>query len=205
MTDPNTPGPAPERAEELVVLLSPDGRAIGTAPKATVHGAETPLHLAFSAYLFNDRGQLLLTQRAHDKATFPSVWTNSACGHPGPGERLEDAVRRRVATELGLEVRDLRLVLPRFAYRAEMEGVVEWELCPVLAGHVDGEPTPDRDEVAGTVWVDWRGFVADVLSGRRAVSAWSREQVEELERLGPHPETWPTADPARLPPALAHS
>ena len=58
-------------ADELVVLLSPDGEAIGTAPKATVHHAETPLHLAFSAYLFNDRGELLLTQRALDKADVP--------------------------------------------------------------------------------------------------------------------------------------
>ena len=193
---------ADEAAEELVVLLSLDGRAIGTAPKASVHGADTPLHLAFSAYLFNDRGQLLLTQRAHDKATFPSVWTNSACGHPAPGEGLAEAVHRRAATELGLQVGDLHLVLPRFSYRAEMDGVVEWELCPVLVGRVDGVLSPDPAEVAGTDWVDWREFVVEVLAGRRDVSAWCREQVEALERLGPGPDAWPTADPAELPPAL---
>jgi isopentenyl-diphosphate delta-isomerase, type 1 len=189
-------------AEELVVLLSPDGEAIGTAPKATVHHAETPLHLAFSAYLFNDRGELLLTQRALDKATFPGVWTNSVCGHPAPGERLPDAVRRRAADELGLDVRDLRLVLPRFAYRAEMDGIVEWEQCPVLVGRVDGDPAPNGDEVAATAWAGWAEFAGDVLAGRRPISSWSREQVEQLSRLGPEPDAWPTAEPADLPPAL---
>jgi isopentenyl-diphosphate delta-isomerase len=188
--------------DELVVLLSPDGEAIGTAPKAIVHHGETPLHLAFSAYLFNDRGELLLTQRALDKATFPGVWTNSVCGHPAPGERLPDAVRRRAADELGLEVRDLRLVLPRFAYRAEMGGIVEWEQCPVLVGRVAGSPSPNGDEVAETAWADWDEFASDVLAGRRQMSSWSREQVELLTRLGPEPDAWPTADPADLPPAL---
>lgn len=188
--------------DELVVLLSPDGEAIGTAPKATVHHGETPLHLAFSAYLFNDRGELLLTQRALDKATFPGVWTNSVCGHPAPGERLPDAVRRRAADELGLEVRDLRLVLPRFAYRAEMGGIVEWEQCPVLVGRVAGNPSPNGDEVADTAWAEWDEFASDVLAGRRRISSWSREQVVLLSRLGPEPDAWPTADPADLPPAL---
>ena len=188
--------------DELVVLLSPDGEAIGTAPKATVHHGETPLHLAFSAYLFNDRGELLLTQRALDKATFPGVWTNSVCGHPAPGERLHDAVRRRAADELGLEVRDLRLVLPRFAYRAEMGGIVEWEQCPVLVGRVAGNPSPNGDEVAETAWADWDEFASDVLAGRRQTSSWSREQVELLTRLGSEPDAWPTADPEDLPPAL---
>ena len=190
-------------ADELVVLLSPDGRAIGTAPKATVHHAETPLHLAFSAYLFNDRGELLLTQRALDKATFPGVWTNSVCGHPAPGERLADAVRRRAADELGLEVRDLRLVLPRFAYRAEMGGVVEWEICPVLVGHVDDAPAPDPAEVAATEWVHWTEFVAAALDGSRSVSPWCREQVRSLSELGRTAQAWPDADPSALPPALS--
>ena len=190
-------------ADELVVLLSPDGRAIGTAPKAAVHHAATPLHLAFSAYLFNDRGELLLTQRALDKATFPGVWTNSVCGHPAPGEHLADAVRRRAADELGLVVRDLRLVLPRFAYRAEMGDIVEWEMCPVLVGHVDEDPRPNGDEVAETAWADWDEFTSDVLAGRRQISSWSREQVEQLTGLGPDPDRWPTANSADLPPALA--
>ncbi|WP_034714844.1 isopentenyl-diphosphate Delta-isomerase [Intrasporangium chromatireducens] len=188
--------------EELVVLLSEDGQRIGVAPKASVHGAHTPLHLAFSAYLFDGQGRLLLTRRALDKATFPGVWTNSVCGHPAPGERLVDAVRRRAADELGLRVTGLRLVLPRFAYRAEMDGIVERELCPVLVGRVDEQPRPDPTEVAAAEWLEWPTFVRQVRDGR-AISVWCRQQVEQLDRLGPRPEDWPTADVGLLPPALA--
>jgi isopentenyl-diphosphate Delta-isomerase len=200
-------GPAAPSAttEELVVLVSPDGRAIGTAPKATVHHADTPLHLAFSVYLFDDAGALLMTQRALGKATFPGVWTNSACGHPAPGEDLHEAVRRRVGHELGLAARDLRLVLPRFSYRAEQDGIVELELCPVLVGRVSGmapAPQPDAAEVEAAEWLPWEEFAADVLVGRRTVSTWCREQVAELVALGPDPSHWPDADPADLPAAL---
>ena len=188
---------------ELVVLLDAGGRAVGTAPKSEVHHADTPLHLAFSLYLFSREGELLLTRRADDKATFPGVWTNSVCGHPAPGERLSGAATRRVGSELGATVTGLRLVLPHFAYRAEMDGVVENEMCPVFAGWVDRDQplTPDRAEVADTHWVPWQRLAAEVLGGGRAVSPWSVAQVTELAALGPDPVAWAAADPGLLPPA----
>lgn len=187
---------------ELVVLLDDDGRAVGTQDKATVHHGATPLHLAFSAYLLDPDGALLVTQRAPSKATFPGVWTNSVCGHPGPGEALDTAARRRAQDELGVTVGDLRLVLPEFSYVAEMGGVMENERCPVYVGMLAGrEMAPDPAEVGGAEWVPWTTFSAEVLEGRRTVSSWCREQVEELVLLGPDPHAWPTADPTLLPPA----
>src|SRR5205085_6984553 len=91
-------------AEELIVLVDDDGTAIGTLPKAQVHHGETPLHRAFSAYLFDDSGRLLITRRAVDKATFPGMWTNTVCGHPGPGEDDAAAIARRARFELGIGV-----------------------------------------------------------------------------------------------------
>lgn len=187
---------------EEVVLLDGAGRAVGSAPKGEVHHAQTPLHLAFSAYLFRPTGELLLTRRALSKRTFPGVWTNSVCGHPAPGEPLRTAVRRRAATELGLSVGRLQLVLPDFGYRAEMGGVVEHELCPVFVGRLgEQEPTLEPAEVAVLSWVGWESFSTAVLRGEREVSPWCREQVAALRAHGADPTQWPDGDPARLPPA----
>ncbi len=167
---------------ELVVLLDEEGRALGSAAKASVHHARTPLHLAFSCYVLDPDGRLLVTQRALSKVTFPGVWTNSCCGHPAPGESLEAAVGRRVRQELGVTLTDVRLVLPRFRYRAVMDnGVVENELCPVYVATC-ADPAgvhPDPTEVEDLVWEPWASFRESVLAGRD-VSSWCREQVAEL-------------------------
>lgn len=187
---------------ELVVLLDEDGRAVGTADKAGVHHADTPLHLAFSCYLFDAEGNVLVTQRALHKRTFPGVWTNSCCGHPAPGEPLEEAVRRRVEQELGTTVTGLRLVLPRFRYRAEQDGVVENEMCPVYVGLVRDPVDPDPSEVDSVAWVPWSDFRAGVLDGSRAVSVWCREQVAQLPE---DPLGAPDGAVADLPPAAQPS
>jgi isopentenyl-diphosphate delta-isomerase len=162
---------------ESVVLLSEDGEAVGVAPKASVHDEHTPLHLAFSCYVLDDDGRLLVTRRALSKRTFPGVWTNSCCGHPGPGESLPDAVVRRVDQELGLGLTDLRLVLPRFRYVAEQDGVRENEMCPTYVARAVGEVRADATEVEAHQWEPWPDFRAAVLSGERDVSSWCREQV----------------------------
>jgi isopentenyl-diphosphate delta-isomerase len=186
--------------DELIVLLDSGGRAVGTAPKATSHHSDTPLHLAFSCYLTDAAGRILITQRAHGKASFPSVWTNSCCGHPAPGESLREAVRRRVRTELGLDAEDLTLVLPGFRYRAtSADGVVENELCPVVRAAVTGEARLDPEEVEAAGWREWGECVA--LADHPAASPWFRSQMEQLVPLG-SPAEWPAAAPSLLPPAV---
>ncbi|WP_442913297.1 isopentenyl-diphosphate Delta-isomerase [Kribbella sp. CA-293567] len=181
----------------MVVLVDEDGRAIGTEDKATVHHTATPLHLAFSSYVFDRHGRVLLTQRAFSKRTWPGVWTNSCCGHPLPGESLESAVRRRLADELGLVADTVELMLPAFRYRAEMpSGVVENELCPVFRVGCSGEPEPDPAEVAAYEWVEWSD-----LASRPELSPWCVLQLAELSELGNHALDWPVADPGRLPEA----
>ncbi|HET6986165.1 MAG TPA: isopentenyl-diphosphate Delta-isomerase [Kribbella sp.] len=183
--------------EERVVLLDDGGRAIGTEAKATVHHVATPLHLAFSSYVVDTTGRVLLTQRAAGKRTWPGVWTNSCCGHPLPDEPVQDAVRRRLADELGIVTDAIELVLPEFRYRAEMPtGVVENELCPVFRVWWTGDPTPDPAEVASYRWVDWPS-----LRDVSGLSPWCVLQLDELDRLGPTPADWPLADRALLPPA----
>lgn len=192
----------PAYGEELVVLLDDAGQATGTMPKALVHTDRTPLHLAFSLYAFDDDGRFLLTRRALDKATFPGVWTNTVCGHPAPGESLTAASARRVRTELGMTLINPRIVLPQFRYWAQMGGIVENEICPVLIGQVSGTTRVDATEVADTQWVAWEPFACAVAERRRTVSVWCAQQVAQLATLGPDPSAWPAADPALLPPAL---
>ena len=187
---------------EQVVLLDEAGAICGSAAKATVHHAHTPLHLAFSAYLFNPAGQFLLTRRAESKHTFPGVWTNTCCGHPAPGESVPDSVRRRLRQELGIHTAELVLVLPRFRYQARMaNGVLENEICPVFAAYSAEEPAPDPAEVAEARWMNWAEFCAAVSRGEQPVSPWSAMQLPELSALGPNPLSWPAADASGLPPA----
>lgn len=187
---------------EEVVLLDEEGRGIGTAPKRDVHHRQTPLHLAFSCYLLDEGGSLLLTQRALHKPTWPGVWTNSFCGHPGPGEDMFEAVRRRATQELGVTLSDLRLVLPVFRYTAEMpDGTRENEMCPVFVGRTGDTVVADPAEVADLSWVPWVEFAEDVAAGAVDVSPWCVEQVRELQRHAAEDGSFEAADTSLLPPA----
>ncbi|OZE43354.1 isopentenyl-diphosphate delta-isomerase [Rhodococcus sp. 05-2254-6] len=187
-----------------VVLLDDEGRAVGTHDKTTVHTLDTQLHLAFSSYVVRSDGAVLLTRRASSKTTWPGVLTNTCCGHPAPGEKLDDAVLRRIGEELGLHAESAELVLPHFRYRAVMDnGIVENEICPVYRVRVDEHATldPDPDEVEETRWVSWREFSAGVRGGTIDVSPWCRTQVEQLTALADEPLGWPASPDEMLPPA----
>ncbi|GAA1155594.1 isopentenyl-diphosphate Delta-isomerase [Nesterenkonia sandarakina] len=172
--------------EEHVVLLSEAGAPVGSAPKATVHTAETPLHLGFSCYLFDAAGRLLLTRRALSKTTWPGVWTNSFCGHPGMGEELTEAVRRRARDELGAELTEIRPLLPEFRYRAvDASGVVENEICPVFTAVLDSELTPADAEVSQWQWVDAEALKRAVAEAPYAFSPWMVEQLAALAQREP--------------------
>lgn len=168
--------------EEQVVLVDGDGRPIGVADKKTVHGVTTPRHLAFSCYGFDEAGRLLVTQRASTKRTFPMVWTNTCCGHPAPGEKFADAAARRLRFELGLEVQEMRMILPNFSYRASDGSVEENEFCPVLACLITREPVPRPDEVQAVAWWSWAQFMASAADPSSGLSPWAREQAPLLDR-----------------------
>jgi isopentenyl-diphosphate delta-isomerase len=169
---------------ELVVLLDERHRRVGVADKAGVHTRDTPLHLAFSCYVLDADGRVLLTRRALDKTTWPGVWTNSCCGHPGPDEDLEAAVRRRVAQELGMRVSGVRSALPDFRYRAvSAEGIVENEFCPVFWALAEDGPVPDPSEVAEYAWTEWSDLVAVAERTPWLLSPWAVEQIPRLDAL----------------------
>jgi len=167
-------------ADELIVFVDDDGTPIGVAPKLESHNAGTKLHLAFSVFIFNSRGEVLLQQRAMTKKTWPGVWSNSCCGHLMLHESTEHAAARRLKKELGLSVDDLNIVLPDFRYRAEKDGVVENEICPVLVGFCDSDPNPDASEVADFRWMDWHEFVSSLDDPENQISPWAVAETRLL-------------------------
>jgi isopentenyl-diphosphate delta-isomerase len=178
---PTTPV-AVQEPQELIVLLDDDGRPAGSAEKWSAHHADTPLHLAFSCYVFDDDGAFLATRRAQGKKVWPGVWSNTACGHPAPGESLPDAIRRRLAYELGMTVRDIEVALPEHRYRAPaFNGIVEHELCPVFVARAASAPRPNPVEVQRCAWLDWPRFVREARADAGdAYSWWCKNQLREL-------------------------
>ncbi|WOO96831.1 isopentenyl-diphosphate Delta-isomerase [Micrococcus terreus] len=168
---------------EQVVLLDEHGHPSGTAPKATVHrtvqDGGTPLHLAFSCHVVDSQGRLLMTRRALGKVAFPGVWTNAFCGHPGPGEELEAAIRRRARQELGLDLVQIWSALPDFAYRAaDAAGMEENEVCPVFMAQTEqAEPVPDPEEADDWAWVTPADLRSAVTATPFAFSPWMNLQV----------------------------
>jgi isopentenyl-diphosphate delta-isomerase len=173
-------GPAP--AEELVVLVDEHGRRLGTAEKWSSHHADTPLHLAFSCYVFDASGAFLMTRRALTKKVWPGVWSNTACGHPAPDESFDDAIGRRLSYELGMTVSDVEVVLPEHLYRAPpFAGIVEHELCPVFVARDASSPQPNPIEVAACEWIAWDEFVRRAQGDTDDVySWWCKNQLREL-------------------------
>ena len=136
-----------------------------TEEKYAAHHVHTRLHAAFSVYVFNDDGRLLVTQRAFRKKVWPEVWTNSCCGHPFPGESREDAIVRRLQYELGMSAKNITLVLPEYTYQTPpYNGIIEHEYCPVYFARAASEPVPYADEVAMYHWMEWDDYVSALAS-----------------------------------------
>ena len=169
------------------MLVDEHDRGLGTAPKATVHTSNTPLHRAFSLFLFDRHDRVLAQRRSGGKRTWPLVWSNSCCGHPALGEAVTDAARRRLRAELGIEeVDELVVALPHYRYRAERDGVVENELCPVMVARwPEGAALrPDPDEVDSVRWIPWNDFLAELTADPTPWSPWC---LEEVRLLGEEP------------------
>lgn len=176
-----------EGTAEEVVLVNASGEPVGTMLKRDAHHDRTPLHLAFSLFLFDGKGRFLVQQRALHKLTWPGVWSNSCCGHPAPDEPMEGAVYRRTRYELGCEILDLRCALPQFQYRARWENLWENEICPVWIGRLEETPRDyNREEVNAVDWVEWEAFAAasDQAEGSpfEQYSPWSLLEARELKR-----------------------
>ena len=137
--------------EERVILVDEQDRELGSCEKLRAH-AEGALHRAFSVFVFDRKGRLLLQKRAGGKYHSGGLWSNTACGHPRPGEETAAAARRRLREEMSFDC-ELREAFS-FLYRAELSGgLVEHEYDHVFVGTFEGSPVPDPSEVEDWDWV----------------------------------------------------
>jgi len=138
----------------MLELVDEDGKTIGTAEKLSAHVAPGRLHRAFSVFLVDDSGRLLLQRRALGKYHSPGVWSNTCCGHPYPGEKPFVAAARRVSEELGVApflMREAGTV--RYNHPDPDSGLVEQEYNHLFAGLVREPLKPDPDEIAEVAFV----------------------------------------------------
>ena len=165
--------------DELLVLVDPTDREIGTLDKSACHDGRGVLHRAFSLFVFNPDGELLIQQRQADKRLWPSYWSNSCCSHPRAGEDIAEAVGRRLAEELGLTA-DLTF-LYKFEYTAPFGEVgTEHELCWVYVGRSDQDPVVNATEVQAWRWIDRTQLTEELNANPDAFTPWFTMEWQRL-------------------------
>ena len=172
---------------EALIIVDPQDRILGHGTKAELHQGTGTLHRAFSIFLFNDAGHVLLQQRSADKPLWPGYWSNTCCSHPRRGESYGIATQRRLKEELGVEA-PLRFT-HRFRYQAQFsaEGA-EHELCSVYVGRIDGDPMPNPQEVSDWQWVSPSALDEWLDTNPENVTPWCKLEWAPL-RSGEHAET----------------
>ncbi len=156
--------------EELVILVDEQDNQIGLMPKMEAH-EKAILHRAFSVFIFNDKNELMLQQRALHKYHSPGLWTNTCCSHQREGEDNIAAGTRRLQEEMGFVV-PLKETTS-FIYKAPFDnGLTEHELDHILVGAYEGEPVINEDEVAAWKWMPLESVKNDIQDHPEEYTAW---------------------------------
>lgn len=176
---PDAPG-----ADE-VVLVNERDESIGSAPKLAAHLNGGRLHRAFSIFIFDSAGRMLLQQRAEGKYHFGGLWSNACCSHPREGRPVVDSAHERLGYEFGFDVPLERLL--SFIYRAEdhATGLTEHEFDHVFVGRFDGTPGPNPEEIDAWRWVEPSELIREVAESPERFTPWFKIVIERvMERVG---------------------
>lgn len=156
--------------EEFVILVDREDNELGLMEKQQAHIAGL-LHRAFSVFVFNTKGELMLQQRAASKYHSPTLWTNTCCSHPRENETYKQAAHRRLVEEMGFDC-ELNYKFD-FIYKANLDnGLTEHELDHVFIGVYDGEPKLNPDEVMAYRWVEMDDLKKDMEKNPQNYTAW---------------------------------
>jgi len=164
---------------EELILVDVEDNEIGYQSKADCHDGGGILHRAFSLFLFNEDGELLLQQRGMGKRLWPGFWSNSCCSHPRRGESLAIATMRRLDDELNIAA-ELDFVY-HFCYQAEFSGAgSENELCHVFLGRIDGEVRPNDSEIESIRFISVSDLTAELAEHPQRFTPWFRQEWQTL-------------------------
>ncbi len=156
--------------EELVILVNEKDEQIGLMPKLEAH-EKALLHRAFSVFIFNEKNELMLQQRAMDKYHSPGLWTNTCCSHQRDGESNIEAGKRRLQEEMGFTT-DLKETIS-FIYKAPFDnGLTEHEFDHILVGNYNGIPQINKEEVAQWMWMPLDDVKRDITENPSKYTEW---------------------------------
>jgi len=177
---------------EALIIVDAQDRILGHGTKAELHRGAGTLHRAFSIFLFNAAGNVLLQQRSADKPLWPGFWSNTCCSHPRRGESYGTATQRRLKEELGVEA--TLCFTHRFRYQAQFgDDGAEHELCSVYVGRLDGDPAPNPQEVSDWQWISPAALDEWLETNPESLTPWfklewaalrSAEHTATLETIG---------------------
>ena len=165
--------------DEALILVDTDDMEIGSMSKADCHDGEGVLHRAFSVFLFDERGRLLLQQRAAGKRLWPLYWSNTCCSHPRRGEVIDEAADRRLEDELHTRA-NLEFVY-KFVYQAAFDDLgSEHELCHVFLGAITDPPTPNHTEIAALKYLSPAELEREFVTNGDAYTPWFQMEWQRL-------------------------
>lgn len=170
--------------DEALIIVDSQDRILGHGTKAELHEGAGTLHRAFSIFLFNQNGEVLLQQRSHHKRLWPLFWSNTCCSHPRRGETYGVATQRRLNEELGMRC-DL-IFSHRFRYQAQFdESGAEHELCSVYVGRADTDPSANPLEIAAWQWITPQALDQWIDEAPETLTPWLKMEWHAL-RSGEH-------------------
>ncbi len=163
---------------EQVILVDKDDKQVGVEEKIKAH-KEGKLHRAFSVFVLNSKGELMLQRRSDNKYHSGGLWTNTCCSHPRPGEPIQNAAKRRLQEEMGFSC-DLKR-LYSFIYKTDFDnGLMEHELDHVFVGTFDGEPEVNPEEVSEWKWIGVKELLEDMKNNPKNYTFWFKVIMKKV-------------------------
>lgn len=172
---------------DTLILVDDQDREIGQEEKIQAHLGEGKLHRAFSLFLWDEKGRLLLQQRAAGKMLWPGFWSNSVCSHPRQGETILLAAQRRLQQELGAEGRNWRQITSLVYQAPYLDIGSEHEFCHVVFAEAAGAISQNNEEVQAVRWVRIPELLSEIQAYPERFTPWFKLELDRLSEINALP------------------